>query len=83
MMTIGGGMAGIAYGIALLLFERFTRRRIRLFVAIPAVVTGTFAIAAVIAEIEFRQKEIEWFLAQQLLAIVFGLLVSAVVSRRK
>lgn len=80
MFTVGGGLAGCISGGVLLLFERFSRRRIRPFISLGLTLVLAVLSAAYIVTVEFNQEKIGWILAPQLSAFVFGLLASLVSS---
>ncbi|MFN4944336.1 MAG: hypothetical protein ACK40T_10085 [Akkermansiaceae bacterium] len=80
IFTVGGGMAGCVYGGVLLLFERFSRRRIRPLITLGLTLGLAAMSAALIVIVEFRQEKIGWILAPQISAFVFGLLASLLSS---
>jgi len=82
LLIIGGGFLGVGYGVLLWAFERFSHCRIRLVLTIPLVTAIAFAVAAVIAEHEFRQLKIGLFCLPQLIAVALGLLTSVLLSRK-
>ncbi|MDP9175539.1 MAG: hypothetical protein M3O30_16985 [Planctomycetota bacterium] len=79
---IAGTIVGLPYGLALVVFEKFTDRRIRSLYIIPLVVIVSFAISVVGACIEFRWGEPFNFLLSPVIAVVFGLLISVATSRK-
>jgi len=79
MFTVCGGLTGCIYGGVLLLFERFTRRRIRPLITLWLTLGLAALSAALIVTVEFRQEKITW-LGPQLSALVFGLLASLLSS---
>jgi hypothetical protein len=62
-----------------LLFERFSRRRIRPLITLWLTLGLATLSAALIVTVEFRQEKITW-LGPQLSALVFGLLASLLSS---
>jgi magnesium-transporting ATPase (P-type) len=79
MFTVCGGLTGCIYGGVLLLFERFTRRRIRPLITLWLTLGLAALSAALIVTVEFQQEKVTW-LGPQLSALVFGLLASLVSS---
>jgi|688.fasta_scaffold96405_1 hypothetical protein len=80
IFTVGGGMAGCVYGGVLLLFERFSRRRIRPLMTMGLTLGLAVMSAALIVTVEFRQEKIGWILAPQISAFLCGLLASLLSS---
>jgi hypothetical protein len=81
-LTVGGAFVGFAYGVVLMVLESRIARRVHLWTAIPIVVAFSFAAAAVIAELELRRRETGPLFLPQLIAVGFGLLISAATARR-
>lgn len=81
ILSIGGGMVGVAYGLALWAFERLTGRRIRSNLAIPLTILLAFVEAGLFAELEFRRGTIEFALLPQCAAIATGSALSVIASR--
>ncbi|MCE9589114.1 MAG: hypothetical protein K8S99_01155 [Planctomycetes bacterium] len=79
---LGGGVIGIYYGVALLIFERRSRRRVRVLLASAGTVLFAFVVAALIVEHEFQQHRIGFVLMPQLIAVIFGALISTATARR-
>jgi hypothetical protein len=82
LLTSGGAIVGILYGIALWAFEQFSRRRVRVWVTIPSIVVVAFGVAALVAEHEFREQRIDAVLLPESMAIGFGLLLCTTTARR-
>ena len=81
-VAFAGGVVGVGYGLALWLFEIVARRRIRFAIAIPVVTALGFAIAAIVFSIEFRRGTFQWFGMSEAIALLVGLVVSPLISRK-
>jgi len=82
LCAVYGAIVGWFFGLTLLGFERLFRRRITLAVALPVSVVFGFAIGFGFIVAEFRLREIRWPFCMEGGALVMGLVVSAVCSRR-
>jgi 4-amino-4-deoxy-L-arabinose transferase-like glycosyltransferase len=80
-LIIGGVIVGVPYGLLLWGIERFTRRQIRMFLAVPIVVLLSFLVSLSFAVIEFRQMKLRSFVAPECIAVLLGLLLSVITSR--
>jgi len=83
LVTIGGIAAGLVYGGILLMFEHFTRRRIRPLVSLGLVLITASGISAGVVAVEFQQRKMRWPFLEQSSAVAVGLLISMASSTRR
>ena len=83
LLTVGGGIVGTAYGVALVVFERWSRRSVRLSIVLPVTIIIAFAAAIPIATYAFRSHTIGFVMLPELIAVGFGFVLSLVTASRE
>jgi hypothetical protein len=83
LFMFAGGFVGFWYAWALIAFEYFAGRRIRAKISIPVTAAVAFVIAGIVVETEFRRRSLSINGMEELAAIVCGLIVSVMTSKRE
>ncbi len=83
VMFIGGGLVGLHFGAFVFFFEYLARRTIRVGWFVTVLVSASFGISAIYVYFEFcRQRLFDVLFFQQGLALVLGLLLAPLLSKK-